>query len=246
MRKLALLLLATLTTAIHAQQPGFSVATIRPSTTDTLPLTQIRGKRFVTVGTTFLDLFKYAYGVHDSQLVGGPDWLRSERFDVTADPDGEQRPSSDQMKALVQQLLLERFHVSLHQEGRELPVFALQQAGTAPPKLTASTANTSMPAGGSDGHGTIGMRNGTMVDFAMYLQRFAGPIIDRPVVDATGIEGRYDLTLHFTPEGTASPDANTPELFTALQEQLGLTLKRDKAKIPVYVIDSASHPSLAS
>jgi uncharacterized protein (TIGR03435 family) len=103
-----------------------------------------------------------------------------------------------------------------------------------------------MPAGGGDGGGNVGMRNGTMRDFAKYLQRFAGSSIDRPVVDETGLEGRYDLDLHFAPDTSVNPDANTPGLFTALQEQLGLKLKRMKAPVPVYVIDSATHPALDS
>jgi uncharacterized protein (TIGR03435 family) len=245
-RKVAIFLFAAVAGIVHAQQQAFSVATIRPSAPDSQTLTQIRGKRFVTEGTTFLDLFRYAYGVHESQVVGGPDWLRSEKFDVVADPEGDQRPSSDQMKMLVRQLLVERFRVVMHGENRELPVFALQRVGARPLKFSASEAATNMPAGGGDGRGNIGMRNGTMRDFAVYLQRFAGTSIDRPVVDETGLEGRYDLDLHFTPDTSANPDANTPGLFTALEEQLGLKLKRMKAQISVYVIGSATHPALDS
>ena len=245
-RKVALLLFAAAFGVVHAQHQGFSVATVRPSAPESPTLTQIRGKRFVTEGTTFLDLFKYAYGVHESQVVGGPDWLRSEKFDVVADPEGDQRPGSEQMKALVRQLLVERFRVVMHDENRELPVFALQRLGAAPLKFSASKAPTNMPAGGGDDRGNVAMRNGTMSDFAKYLQRFAGSSIDRPVVDQTGLEGRYDLDLHFTPDSSATPDANTPGLFTALQEQLGLKLKRMKAPVTVYVIDSATHPALDS
>lgn len=245
-RRVAILLFVAVVSVIQAQQQGFSVATIRPSAPQSPTLTQIRGKRFVTEGTTFLDLFKYAYGVQESQVVGGPDWLRSEKFDVVADPEGDQRPGSDQMKALVQQLLVERFHVVMHGEKRELPVFALQRAGAGPLKFSASKAATNMPAAGGDGRGNIGMRNGTMHEFATYLQRFAGSSIDRPVIDETGLQGRYDLDLHFSPDTAANPDANTPGLFTALQEQLGLKLKSKKVSVAVYVIDSAAHPALDS
>src|SRR5258708_11041721 len=199
-RKVGILLFVAAFGVVHAQQQGFSVATIRPSAPDSPTLTQIRGKRFVTEGSTFLDLFKYAYGVHESQVVGGPDWLRSEKFDVVADPEGDQRPSSEQMKALVRQLLVERFRVVMHDENRELPAFALQRVGAGPLKFPVSKAATNMPAGGGDGGGKVGMRNGTMRDFAKYLQRFAGSSIDRPVVDETGLEGRYDLDLHFAPD----------------------------------------------
>jgi uncharacterized protein (TIGR03435 family) len=65
----------------------FAVATIKPSARDAGPLTQIRGNRFATEGTTFVDVFKYAYNVHPDQVVGGPGWLRTEKFDILADPE---------------------------------------------------------------------------------------------------------------------------------------------------------------
>src|SRR5208282_794070 len=95
---------------LMAQQPSeptasFAVATIKPSAPDTRPLLQIRGNRFATEGTTFLDVFKYAYNIQPDQLVGGPAWLRTARFDILADPETDHRPTSDQMKKLVQSLL---------------------------------------------------------------------------------------------------------------------------------------------
>ena len=71
----------------------FAVATIKPSAPDAETLTQIRGYRFVTQGTTFVDLFKYAYDVHPDQVVGGPAWMRTKKFDVVADPETEKRPT---------------------------------------------------------------------------------------------------------------------------------------------------------
>jgi len=109
---------------------AFAVATIKPSAADApanMTGIQIRGTRFATEGTTFLDVFKYAYDIHPSQLVGGPDWLRTERFDILADPEVEKRPSSSQMKVLVQQLLVDRFHVTMHHEQKVLSVYALMK-----------------------------------------------------------------------------------------------------------------------
>src|SRR3984885_11750503 len=118
----------------------FAVATIKPSAPNAGPLTQIRGNRFATEGTTFIDVFKYAYSVQPDQVVGGPAWLRTEKFDILADPETEKRPSSDQMKAMVQQLLVERFHVVMHREQKVLPVYALMKT-TDTPKLTKSAAD---------------------------------------------------------------------------------------------------------
>jgi uncharacterized protein (TIGR03435 family) len=128
----------------HAQAPRvpqtFAVATIKPSKPDAVAVTQIRGNRFAAEGTTFVDVFKYAYSVHPDQVVGGPAWLRTEKFDILADPETEKRPSSDQMKAMVQQLLTERFHIVMHREQKVLSVYALMKTADMP-KLTKSTSD---------------------------------------------------------------------------------------------------------
>ena len=245
-----LLLLSLLPGRVMAQQVAegpttFGVATIKPSAPETPTQTQIRGNRFVTAGTTFLDLFKYAYSIHPDQLVGGPGWLRTERFDVVADPETEKRPSSDQMKVLVQQLLVERFGVRMHREQKLLSVYALVRTDK-PPTLTKSTANPNGIPGvaySPDGHLNVG--NATMANFAGFLQRF---VLDRPVVDQTGISGRFDLALRWTPDNsdaatTGGVDSDAPNLFTAIKEQLGLKLESKKANVDVFVIDRVERPS---
>ena len=227
----------------------FAVATIKPSPPDAVPGTQIRGNRFVTEGTTFIDIFKYAYNVHPGQVVGGPGWLRTEKFDVLADPETEKRPSSDQMKAMVQQLLLERFHLVMHHEQNVLPVYALvKTAGT--PKLTKSTSDPNgIPVVGYDPRGELQVGNATMANFATFLQRF---VLDRPAVDQTGIGGHFDLVLRWTPDnlraggkpGDSQEDASAPpSLFTAMKEQLGLKLQPTKAATDVFWIDQVERPS---
>jgi uncharacterized protein (TIGR03435 family) len=228
---------------------SFAVATIKPSPPDTVAATQIRGNRFVTEGTTFVDVFKYAYNVHPGQVMGGPEWLRTEKFDIVADPETEKRPSSDQMKAMVQQLLVERFHVVMHHEQNVLSVYALvKTAGT--PKLTKSTADPSgIPVVGYSPNGELEVGNATMANFATFLQRF---VLDRPAVDQTGIAGRFDLVLRWTPDnfraagkpGDLQDDASAPpSLFTAIKEQLGLKLQPTKAATDVFLIDRVEQPS---
>ncbi len=227
----------------------FAVATIKPSAPGEPTMTQIRGNRFVTEGTTFLDLFKYAYDVHPDQVVGGPEWLRSEKFNVNADPETEKRPSSTQMKALVQGLLVERFHLVMHRGQKVLSVYALMKTDD-PPKLKKSTADPNgIPGVAYDPRGNLGVGNATMANFAIFLQRF---VLDRPAVDQTGIAGHFDLELHWTPEilnpgskadDSAADSASNPGLFTAIKEQLGLKLKPTKADTPVFLIDAAQQPS---
>src|ERR1700733_2961037 len=143
----------------------FAVATIKPSAPDAVARTQIRGNRFVTEGTTFVDIFKYAFSVHPDQVVGGPAWLRTEKFNVIADPETEKRPSSDQMKAMVQQLLVERFHLVMHREKKILSVYALMKSDS--PKLTTSTSDPSgIPVVGYDPRGELQVGNATMANFA--------------------------------------------------------------------------------
>lgn len=225
----------------------FAVATIKPSAPDAATMTQIRGDRFVTEGTTFLDLFKYAYNVNPKQVLGGPEWLRTEKFDVVADPETEKRPSSDQMKALLQQLLVERFHLLMHRAQKLLPVYALVKTADIP-KLKKSTADPNgIPGVGYSPNGELGVLNATMADFATFLQRF---VLDRPAVDQTGISGHFDLELRWTPDNTGAKtgdltvdEAAAPDLFTAIKEQLGLKLEAKKADTDVFVIDHAERPT---
>ena len=255
MRSAILLSLCLLNSGrLPAQQPpsvppAFPVATIKPSAPDAVAVTQIRGNRFATEGTTFVDVFKYAYSVHPDQVVGGPEWLRTQKFDILADPETEKRPSSDQMKAMVQQLLVERFHLVMHQEQKILSVYALVKTADTP-KLTKSTADpTGIPVVGYNPRGELGVGNATMANFATFLQRF---VLDRPAVDQTGIAGHYDLTLRWTPDNSRAggkPDdpqeaaSAPPNLFTAIKEQLGLKLQPTKAPTDVFVIDQVEHPS---
>lgn len=236
-----------------AQQPSdvpasFAVATIKPSAPGTRAAVQIRGNRFATEGTTFLDVFKYAYGIHPEQLVGGPDWLRTAQFDILADPETDHRPTSDQMKKLVQNLLIERFHLVLHTEQKFLSAYVLTTSSE-PPKLVKSTLDTGgIPVVGFDPKGELQVGNATMDDFARFLSRF---VLDRPAVNQTQIAGHYDLVLQWAPDsetlspepvaaGTSSDDR--PGLFTAIKEQLGLKLEASKANVDVYVVDSVQKP----
>jgi uncharacterized protein (TIGR03435 family) len=228
---------------------AFAVATIKPSAPDATAVTQIRGNRFATEGTTFVDVFKYAYNVHPDQVVGGPEWLRTKKFDILADPETEKRPSSDQMKTMVQQLLVERFHLVVHHEQKVLPVYAIVKTADTP-KLTKSTADPNgIPVVGYNPKGELSIGNATMANFATFLQRF---VLDRPAVDQTGVTGHFDLVLRWTPDnfraggklGDSQEDASAPpSLFTAFKEQLGLKLQPTKAATDVFWIDRVQQPS---
>lgn len=228
----------------HAS-PRFQVATIKPSTPEESRLMQIRGNRFVTNGTSVVDLLKYACGLQEEEIVGGPNWLKTAKFDLVADPETQVRPSSDEYKMMVQNLLADRLHLVAHRETKVLPVFEIVPARSGP-KLKPSRG----PVGGipAVGHaqGELAVVNATLPDIAKFLQRF---VTDRPVVDETGISGRYDVTLRWTPDETladhqgAGLSESYPGFFTAIQEQIGLKLEASKRPVQVLVIDHIDLPS---
>jgi uncharacterized protein (TIGR03435 family) len=225
----------------------FQVATIKPSLPEESRTVQIRGNRFATTDTSLVDLLKYAYGLHEEEIAGGTKWLKTQQFDIVGDPESQTRPSSDDFKKMVQNLLTDRFHLTAHYEERNLSVFEIVPAKSGP-KLNPSTRppNGIPGVGYSPGH--LGVANATMADLAAFLQRF---VTDRPVFDRTGIAGKYDLTLQWTPddlqvEGSRQGEdrnSSLPGLYTAIQEQLGLKLQQGKRPVQVFVIDHVDMPS---
>jgi len=188
-------------------------------------------------------LLLFGYGVHPKQIVDGPDWLRTERFDIKGVPDAEGQPNLKQMQEMVQKLLADRFGLKFHREQRELAVYAVTVTKGGP-KLTKNTSDPDgLPNQNGGQHGTQRtdkFTNVSMADLALILTFF----LDRPVVDQTGITGRWDFTLLWTPDESKGSDANAaPGIFTAMQEELGLKLEAVKAPAEVMVVDRVERPS---
>ncbi len=227
--------------------PRFQVATIKPSRPEESRTLQIQGNRFATTDTSLVDLLKYAYGVQEQQIVGGPKWLKTQKFDLVGDPETLARPSSDEFKKMVQNLLADRFHLTAHDEARDLSVFAIVAAKSGP-KLSKSNRPPSEIPSVAYSPGQLSAANATIADLATFLQRF---VTDRPVFDRTGITGKYDLILQWTPdkleteESRKDNDRNDsfPGLFTAVQEQLGLKLQEERHPTQVFVVDHVDMPS---
>jgi uncharacterized protein (TIGR03435 family) len=244
-RLLLLLLLATELSHAQVSAPAFEVATIKPAAPSPDGHTHINypsTDRFSATNITLLALMQWAYGMPENQILDGPSWLSSTRFDIQAKSDiGEQIKSlsSDQnnelKRRMVQALLADRFQLKLHQETRTLPAYDLIPAKGGS-KLQPSQSNGK----------SIGISrtyfNGqglTMTLIAEELSQIAGRI----VVDKTGLDGRYDLKLRWTPDDAATTDTDVPTLFTAIQEQLGLKLERAKEPVPVLIVDHIEQPS---
>ncbi|MGB7760513.1 MAG: TIGR03435 family protein [Bryobacteraceae bacterium] len=233
--------------------PVFEVATIKPSNPETGGrMFSVRGRQFSTINTSVSALITFAYGLHTRQITGGPAWLESEKYDLAAKPDGEGQPNDKQWKTMVQKLLADRFKLVFHRDKKELSVFAIV-VGKNGPKLTKSAGDPNgLPGLFFRGLGVLPARNATMADFAGVMQ---SAVLDRPVVDQTGLTGRFDFELKWTPDETqfgglgvrapapSDDPAAPPDLFTAMQEQLGLKLQSTKAPVEVLVIDHVEKPS---
>jgi len=230
--------------------PGFEVATVKP----TAPGTQgrlygFRGRQLTTLNTTASNLITFGYGVHARQILNGPEWIEQDAYDVAGTPDVEGAPNQQQMRLMIQKLLADRFKLQLHRDKRELPAYAITLARSGP-KLTRSASDPSgLPSLLFRG-GMLPARNASMAEFAAVMQ---SAVMDRPVVDRTGLAGKYDFTLTWTPDdsqfrsfGTRPPapeNPSVPGLFTAIEEQLGLRMESTRAAVEVLLIDRIEKPT---
>ena len=268
---------ASLLAAVCALSPGqtatttptFEVASIKVAPPPTGNNLRVRmggdAGRLDYNNVTLRDCIRFAYSVKDYQI-SGPDWLRQQRYDLVAKiPEGAPR---DQVPAMLQALLVERFKLTVHRETKELPVYALV-VGKNGPKITPSEitapppgpgAGGALPGGGRGmvrfGGGGLEAKGMTVAGFAELMAR----MVDRPILDMTELKGNYDFKLQFTPEAgmmrmpfggpmggpppppapaEGSSNASGPSIFTAVQEQLGLKLEGRKAPVEILVIDAA-------
>jgi uncharacterized protein (TIGR03435 family) len=248
----------TPTTPASAPSLTFDIASIRQNTS-------IGGRNhignstndghftFTTGNAPLKSILHFAFGLPENQIVDAPAWVDSANFDIVAKagPDADAQLnnlSGDQSQLakqhMVQALLADRFHLKTHQEIRQLPIYDLVVANPkAGPKLLATEA-----------HGTTIDNNKRSIhivggdDSIELLTEYLSRTLARNVVDTTGITGRFDISLKWTPQDSLAtttdpaPDA-PPDIFTAIQEQLGLKLVPSKGPVPVLVIDHVEMPS---
>ena len=223
--------------------PDWEVVTVRPD--DPYARSDhagVHGRHVTLENETVELLMLFGYNVQKNQIDGAPEWVKTERWTVDglADVDGE--PNVRQLQGMVRKVLAERFGLKVHRERREMPVFALTVAKGGP-KVT---PNTSDPNGMPNQHGHAGSgwqmyqyKNTSMPELALELLGS----VDRPIVDQTGLKGRYDFQLKWLTDDSHSTDPDAPPgLFTAIQEQLGLKLEPVKAPADVLVIEQVQKP----
>jgi uncharacterized protein (TIGR03435 family) len=232
--------------------PGVEVATIKPAKPDAQGGGFIWDGRVIkAINNTLASLICTAYNLQSKQIVGAPDWVFSEKFDITEKPDMTGRPSLKQAQGMTRQLMADRFQLKFHHDKKEMSAFVLTAIAD-PPKMTRNTNDPTQEGLFFGPIGTLHVTNAPMHDFTQLLQ---ASLLDRPVVDQTGLEGRWDFVLKWTPDDAqfaamgakATPPSDAadapPPLFTAIREQLGLKLSSEKTAVEVIVIDHVDHPS---
>ncbi len=269
-RRRILILVASLATLPlpaqeHAQNmppnadPAFEVSTIKPANPED------PGKDFGFEGRIFYarnynveDLIALGYGLHAKQVLDEPRWFATALFDIDGIPDVAGRPSQQQKFTMIQKLLADRFQLAFHYEKRELPIYVITVAKDGP-KLAHSATDPDEPGWFRWQHrlGDLRVTNMTIAEFAVWFQK---TVTDKPLVDRSGLTGRYDFTLTWTPGESEFPQFRRtggfnpsptptdnlkapPDLYKAFQEQLGLKLQRSIAPVNVMVIDHAEKPS---
>lgn len=233
--------------------PSFEVATVKPSKPDEPGKAfLVRGDKFTTINTTLGDLVGFAYDVQSKQVEGGPSWMDSTKFDIEGKPDIPGSPSPAQLRTMVQKLLVDRFQLKFHKEKKDMSAYVLS-VGKAGPKMTRNTDNPNgLPGLFFRQLGVLTVQNATMSDFAHLMQ---SAVLDRPVVDQTSLDGKWNFVLKWTPDesqfggmGVKVPPPSDaadapPPLFTAIQEQIGLKLESGRAPVEVLVLDHVDQPS---
>jgi uncharacterized protein (TIGR03435 family) len=250
--------------AASADRPTFEVASIRSNRSgasggkaDAAP-----NGRVIVTNSSLLELVRNGFELQRHELVLGervPSWIETERWDIVAQGPPITGPTSQQqLRRMLQNLLIDRFSLVTTREVREIPAYALVLARNdrrLGPDLRPSTLDcaalvaaaskaaapgTVRVCGRRSGPGFISTLGAPLADFARTLSVSAG----RYVFDSTGLTGGFDLDLKWSPDpGTASaPLTDGASLFTAIQEQLGLRLEPRQAAVNAFVIESAQRP----
>jgi uncharacterized protein (TIGR03435 family) len=275
MRTLAIFLtLAASAVAQNDHRPEFEVASIKPTAPGArgMFIRSMPGGRINVTNMTLKELIVIAYRIQPFQISGGPAWLDSIHYDISAK--GEDSAKQGDLQPMLQALLADRFQLTIRRETKELPIYALVLAkkdGKLGPKLveskegTCTTADPTKPPSPPEpgrpptmycGNMRMGFSNLNAVSIPVgRLIPMLARTLGRTIIDKTGLTQNFDITMEWTPDDSQlaqiPPDvprpapSNTPgpSIFTALQEQLGLKLESQKGPVEVFVIERAEKPS---
>ena len=246
-------ILVLLSTASHAQtdaaDPRFDAAEVHlrvrtPTGSQDSSGGVLRGGRYDLRNATMLDLIRTAYRINSPEMiVGGPNWLERDRFDIAATAPAS--TPQDKLQLMLQQLLSERFKLVLHKDTRPVPGFVLT-TGKGPHKMKEAAGPGSGCEPRPQPPGGVPRLSGTckgvaMEQFALMLRGISGPYVTGPVTDQTGLKGYWDFDIQFTPRAAlALAGADAVTVFDAVEQQLGLKLEQQRVQTPVIVVDSVN------
>jgi uncharacterized protein (TIGR03435 family) len=242
------------------QSPAFEVVSIKPNVSASFPVGPAArpGGVFVSNNVSLASIIRFAYNLPDYRLAGGPQWMRSEQFDV--DARAARDASSEELRQMVQTLLRDRFRLIVRWERRDMPMYALlleRSDKRLGPGLRPASADCVLPGGRirsaleerKTANGGVSSRR-TCASMSALVSTLSNAL-QGPVDDRTALAGLWDYELSFTGQpwrnvdpAVAARDPNdAPALFTAVQEQLGLKLESSRGPVEVLVIDSAERPA---
>jgi len=236
-----------------APGPRFTVAEVQRSANVSNPQTYrsggfLRGERYDLSKATMMDLIRLAYGFESDAVVGGPDWLEFDRFDVAGKAQAASTPH--EIGLMLQSLLVERFQLAFHKDTRPMPVYVLRAGNARKLKAADGSGNgeckyQEQPA--DSPYTVYSCRNVTMAGLAQQLHRMVGDSLADSVIDSTGLAGTWDFDLKWTSRSVLPVGVERINIFSALEQQLGLRLTGEKAPLPVIVIDHVNEqPSTLS
>jgi uncharacterized protein (TIGR03435 family) len=250
----------------------FEVATIKPAVDEQSGafIRMQSAHRFYVKNYSLKSLVGAAYNLTPRAISGGPAWAVSDHYDILAATPGEAQPNLDEQMSMLRKLLSDRFKLTFHREQKEFSIYALSvvksaqaegplgavrisklgpklKESTAPPEKLPELVSVVFPD-----RVLLPARNTTMAEFAAHLMNRG--VLDRPVVDKTGLSGKYDFDLEWADDETqfggklrkrASPDdgQDKPDFFAAVQQELGLRLDATRGPVDVLVIDQVERPS---
>lgn len=253
-RLAALTLLAIV--SIHAQ-PAFEVATIKPTPSDWTGGRYIRmqtANQLQALNYTLKVLIAAAWNVSPQAVSGGPAWLDTDHYDIIAKVSGARRPTRDEQMAMLRTLIADRFHLTFHREPKQMPVLILTVARSGSKLQSSAVVPDATPEGPpppvfalAPDVVRMSARYVAIADFVGAMQRAA---VDRPVLDQTGLSGRYDFDLAFVPDESLFGGAfklpenpTQPGFFAAIEQQLGLKLEASRGPVETIVVDRLERPT---
>jgi uncharacterized protein (TIGR03435 family) len=195
----------------------------------------------VTFGNATLnDCIRFAFNMASDAQITGPDWIKSKQFLYDVDAKGAVGSSREQLQAMMQTLLQERFKLVVHRDQKEMSHYALV-VGKGGEKMKAVKEAPEGFRGTTLGGRINAMM--TMPGLAYLLSRFEA---ERPIIDLTGLKGMYEVKLEWALAGRGADAGDGASLFTAVEEQLGLKLEGRKGPVEILVVDGAERVPAAN